>query len=200
MKINALDVSALPPVVTGPRATIWWGVTGLLAIEGTMFGLLFASYFYLARNFAAWPPAGTRRPDLLFGTINMLLMLISVWPMRVAQRAGWREERAALPVPLTICTAAGVAAVVLRFIELNTVHTRWDTHAYGSIVWTILGMHLIHLLASTFELGLLALLMQWGQAERKHFVDVDINALYWYFVVFAWLPLYATIYFAPRFL
>jgi cytochrome c oxidase subunit I+III len=187
-------------VTSGPRSTIWWGVAGLLAIEGTMFALLFACYFYYARNFAAWPPSGTPRPDILLGTINMALMLISVWPMRLAQRAGWREDRPALPLPLAICTIAGLLCLALRFLEFDAVHTKWDTHAYGSIVWSILGMHLVHLLTSTFELGLLTVLMHTGEVERKHFVDVDVNALYWYFVVFAWVPLYATIYFAPRLL
>ena len=30
------------------------------------------------------------------------------------------------------------------------------------------------------------------------FVDVSENALYWYFVVFTWLPIYAIVYFGPR--
>ena len=38
-----LDVSDLPAFAFGARATLWWGVWGLIAIEGTMFGLLIAS-------------------------------------------------------------------------------------------------------------------------------------------------------------
>ena len=41
--------------------------------------------------------------------------------------------------------------------------------------------------------GLLA-----GPIEEKRFVDVSENSLYWYFVVLAWLPIYAVIYIAPR--
>jgi cytochrome c oxidase subunit I+III len=29
-------------------------------------------------------------------------------------------------------------------------------------------------------------------------VDVEDNAVYWYFVVAAWLPIYGVIYWAPR--
>jgi cytochrome c oxidase subunit I+III len=29
-------------------------------------------------------------------------------------------------------------------------------------------------------------------------VDASENAMYWYFVVIAWLPIYAVIYLAPR--
>jgi cytochrome c oxidase subunit I+III len=32
----------------------------------------------------------------------------------------------------------------------------------------------------------------------KRFVDVSENALYWWFVVLTWLPIYATLYLAPR--
>ena len=39
-----------------------------------------------------------------------------------------------------------------------------------------------------------------GHAEPKRMVDVSENALYWYFVVFSWIPVYLTIYFAPRWL
>jgi cytochrome c oxidase subunit 1/cytochrome c oxidase subunit I+III len=31
-------------------------------------------------------------------------------------------------------------------------------------------------------------------------VDRNVNALYWYFVVLVWLPIYAIIYFTPRIL
>ena len=33
--------------------------------------------------------------------------------------------------------------------------------------------------------------------ERPRFVDVSENALYWYFVVWSWLPIYAVVYGAP---
>jgi heme/copper-type cytochrome/quinol oxidase subunit 3 len=62
----------------------------------------------------------------------------------------------------------------------------------------MLGMHVIHLLASTIENIIIAVLMLRGPVERKHFVDTNVNALYWYFVVLVWLPVYAIIYFAPR--
>ena len=35
--------------------------------------------------------------------------------------------------------------------------------------------------------------------EGKRFQDADENAGYWYFVVLTWIPIYAVIYLAPRF-
>jgi heme/copper-type cytochrome/quinol oxidase subunit 3 len=193
-----LDVSALPATAFGPRTTIWWGVVGLLAIEGTMFGILISSYFYLSKNFSTWPPLGTPPPDLGAASANMVLLLASIWPMRAAHRAAFKSQRRPIWVALAICTAIGFAALALRASEFRAMHIRWDANAYGSIVWTTLGMHTGHLIASTLENILLMLLMRAGPVERKHFVDVNVNAVYWYFVVLAWLPVYAIIYFAPR--
>ena len=36
---------------------------------------------------------------------------------------------------------------------------RYDSNAYGSITWTILGVHLTHLLAGTIETFLIGLVM-----------------------------------------
>ena len=40
--------------------------------------------------------------------------------------------------------------------------------------------------------------MFFGRVDEQRFVDVSENALYWYFVVISWLPIYAVIYLAPR--
>jgi cytochrome c oxidase subunit I+III len=37
-----------------------------------------------------------------------------------------------------------------------------------------------------------------GPLEGRRFVDVSENAVYWLFVVFSWLPVYAVIYGVPR--
>ena len=57
-----IDVRTLPAKAFGPRTTIWWGVLGLLTIEGTMFGILVASYFYLTKNFSACRRSALHRP------------------------------------------------------------------------------------------------------------------------------------------
>jgi heme/copper-type cytochrome/quinol oxidase subunit 3 len=38
-----------------------------------------------------------------------------------------------------------------------------------------------------------------GAVDANRFVDVSENAVYWNFVVLSWLPIYAVIYLAPRF-
>ena len=53
-------------------------------------------------------------------------------------------------------------------------------------------------LSRTFVSAVLAVLMFTGPIEEHRFVDVEENAVYWYFVVLAWLPIYGVIYWTPR--
>ena len=198
MSVRNLDVSTLPPIAFGTRCAIWWGTIGLLTIEGTMFGLLVAAYLYLGIHADSWPPTGTPPPALAAAIVNVVLLLATTAPMIVAHRAALRERKRPIGIALGVCTLAGLAILVLRGFELAALGCRWDSHAYGSITWTILGMHTGHLVASTLENFLIALLMLRGPVERKHFVDASVNAVYWYFVVASWLLLHALVFWGPR--
>ena len=49
-----------------------------------------------------------------------------------------------------------------------------------------------------WDTAVLDVLFFTGPLEGKRFSDVSENALYWYFVVLSWLPIYAVVYWAPR--
>jgi len=87
---------------------------------------------------------------------------------------------------------------MLRGLELTALNVRWDTDAYGSIVWMIMLLHTTHLVTDTWDTTVLDVLFFTGPLEGKRYVDVNENAIYWNFVVLSWLPTYAVIYFGPR--
>jgi heme/copper-type cytochrome/quinol oxidase subunit 3 len=99
---------------------------------------------------------------------------------------------------LLICLLIGLAAIVLRSFEFGAVKFRWDSNAYGSIVWFILGMHMLHLITLTCETLLLTGWAFMREFDMKHRVDITALAIYWYWVVGIWMVLYAVVYFAPR--
>jgi heme/copper-type cytochrome/quinol oxidase subunit 3 len=84
---------------------------------------------------------------------------------------------------------------VFEFVHLNV---QWDHDAYGSIVWLLLGLHTTHIVTDFLDSLVLTALMFTGPIEERRFIDVEENAVYWYFVVLAWLPIYGVIYWAPR--
>jgi cytochrome c oxidase subunit I+III len=134
-------------------------------------------------------------------TLNAAILTISVLPMfYVAKLALRRDKVRIIGVWLLVCVVFGIAAAVLRILEFKGVHTRWDTNAYGSIVWSILAVHFAHIIAATLETLVIAILMFVGPVEEKHFTDITVNAVYWYFVAISWVVLYAIVFIAPRFM
>jgi cytochrome c oxidase subunit 3 len=167
--------------------------------EGAGFAILVVTYFYIRRNFDSWPPPRTVLPDLGVSTLNVAVMVTGIFPMFHTARLALRHERPrTLGFWLLVCVLFGVIAAILRVLEFKAVHTRWDSNAYGSIVWAILGVHFAHILAATLETLVIAILMFRGPVEEKHFVDITVNAVYWYFVALSWVAMYAIVFLAPR--
>src|SRR5205823_5538015 len=83
-------------------------------------------------------------------------------------------------------------------LEFTTLNVTCSNDAYGSIVWLLLGLHTTHIATDVVDTGVLTALMFIGPVEEQRFVDVEENAVYWYFVVLTWLPIYGVIYWAPR--
>jgi cytochrome c oxidase subunit III len=198
---RSLDVSALPTIAYGPRATIWWGVLGLMAIEGTALAIVGVTYLYLRQNFATWPPAGTPLPVLGAATGELGVLLASVVPMAFVDWLARREQRRLVAIGLGVMVLFGLASIGLRALQFaGALGCRWDSNAYGSVVWTLLGMHAAHVVTSTLENALLMAVLVVGPVERKDFVDAHVNAFYWYFIAAIWIPTYALVYLAPRWL
>jgi len=194
---RALDVSGLAPGAFGHRSILWWGTAGIALIEGTAFALAIGAYFYLRLRNDTWPP-NVPPPDLTWGTLNTLILLASAVPNELAKKAGERLDLRGVRLWLVVCLVFGVGFNVVRALEFTTLNCLWTTNAYGSIVWFLLGLHTTHIVTDVLDTGVLALLMFTGPIEEKRFVDVSENAVYWYFVVLAWLPIYVVLYWAPR--
>jgi cytochrome c oxidase subunit 3 len=195
---RVLDVSHLPTTGFGPRMTLWWGMIVFIAIEATVLAMLMVTYLYMWMFAAAWPPADTSPPGILWATLQAALMAASMPLGFYTDRAAQREDDHRTLVLLLAMIAAGAASLGLRAAELADLNVRWDTNAYGSVLWTILLVHAAHVLAETVENILLAVVFWSGWREKKHFVDVHANMVYWYFVAGGWLLLYGLVAIVPR--
>lgn len=196
---RVLDVSALPDHAFGHKGLIWWGTTGFMVIEGSMFVMVLIIYFYLRLRVDQWPPS-LANPDLFYGTLNIIVLLVSALPNHFAKKAAEKFSLAGSQFWLALCTLFGLALLVIRAFEFTTLNCRWDDNAYGSIVWVLLGLHTMHLATDVVDTGVLTALMFTGPITHKRFVDVSENGLYWYFIVLWWIPIYLTLYWVPRWL
>jgi heme/copper-type cytochrome/quinol oxidase subunit 3 len=195
---RAIDASTLPTITFGSRSLMWWATLGFSTIEGWTTILLIGSYLYLRQNYDAWPPLRTPVPSLVMPTINLALMALSIVPTTLALKAGQRLDTTAVRRWLLITCIVSVPIVVLRWWELWALRTRWDTNAYGSAAWTIVGFHTSLLLLDVIDTLGLTLFFWFRRLPMKAYTDVGDNSFYWYFTIGVWLPVYLIVYVGPR--
>jgi cytochrome c oxidase subunit III len=193
----ALDVGMLPNHAFGFRSVMWWATICMIAIESMAFALAITSYLYLKGRVPHWP-AGVPTPGLFWGTLNVVILVASAWPNLLARKAAERYDIAGVRLWMAIALAFALAFNIVRFLEFQQLNVRWDTNAYGSVTWFLLGLHTTHVLTDFMDSTVLAAVMFCGRVDENRFVDVSENAMYWNFVVLSWLPIYAVIYLAPR--
>jgi cytochrome c oxidase subunit 3 len=195
----AIDVSALPSVAFGKSNTTWLGNVLYMMIEGTMFALLFASYFYLRTRASDWPPIQSP-PNLNFGVINAILFLLSLIPAGYAQKVAPTADRGRIRLALAGLAFFAIVNMVLRGFELANLNCRWYDNAYGSIIWSLIGLHTGHLITEFIETVSILGIAFTPKMEGTRLADVAINSDYWYFVVVTALLVDFIIYGTTRFL
>jgi cytochrome c oxidase subunit III len=192
------DISELPTVTFGPRSLMWWGTLGFMTIEGWTTALLVGAYLYLRQNYDAWPPLRTPYPSLLIPSINLALLLVSIAPAIMVAKAAKKLDEPGVKRWLVIMCVAAVPTLVLRWWELWALNTRWDTTAYGSAAWTIVGFHTSLLLLDILDTLGITLFFFMKKLPVKSFSDACDNSFYWYFTVGVWIPIYLIVYVGPR--
>lgn len=193
-----LDLGKLPLHGLGTASVTWWGTLAFMLIEGTGFALAIAVYLYLMSLATAWP-INTQAPDLLPGTLVTLILLASLVPNVLLSRWAERQDLRKVRIGIVTMSILGTVPLIVRIFEFPALKVSWDSNAYGSVVWTLLGLHTIHIITDLVDTLVLAALMftRHGLSSRR-FGDVQDNAMYWNFVVATWLPIYGCIYWLAR--
>ena len=114
---------------------------GFIIIEGTTLFICVMTYFYLRKNFPSWPPEHIYRPGLVAPTLQVLLMLGSIIPMRWVDRHSSRLDINGVRSGLLLCSLLILLMCVLRVFEFQALKVRWDTSAYGSAAWAVVFAH-----------------------------------------------------------
>lgn len=183
----------------GRKNIYWWGMALLIVIEITLFSLLIAAYFFMKMRSPAWPPEEIGNPSLLVPTINTGVLIVSGLAMNYGDRAIRKGNNKGLLIGQTVALLLAIVFVALKYYEYFVINDYdWTTHAYGSLTWLMAGFHTAHVI-SVFLKGLLMYVLAWmGTYTKEDHVAIEVNGLYWAFVVVIWIPLYLTIYISPH--
>jgi cytochrome c oxidase subunit 3 len=191
------DLSDLPESAFGSRTLIWWGVLGFMLIEGGGFALAMGSYLFLMGHTNPWPPR-FQFPGLLVSGLFTAILILSEIPNMMTAKAAKAQDERKTQLGLVVMSLIGLGLIAIRFFEFRALNCRWDDNAYGSIVWALLFLHTTHLVTDLADTLVLTVFTFTHEVETDRFSDVADNSNYWRFVVLAWLPIYALVYWLPR--
>jgi cytochrome c oxidase subunit 3 len=194
-----LDVSGLPSVAFGHRNTTWLANIFFMAIEGMMFALMFATYFYLRTRSTDWPP-GHLPPALKYGAANAVIFCLSVIPAWVVRKRAPELDRRAVRNGLLALSLFALASTIIRVFEFSALNCNWTDDAYSSTVWVLIGMHSGHLVTELIETVVLLAISFTPKMEGTRLADAAINSDYWFFVVITGWIVDLLIYGTTRFL
>jgi heme/copper-type cytochrome/quinol oxidase subunit 3 len=187
-------IEHLPVEVEGSRATGWWGMVLFVVTELALFGSALASYFYLRFQSPTWPPPGIEKPDLFWGSIATVLLLSSSIPVYLGERSIERGNLRGLQIGLAVAIALAIAFLAIQAHEYASATFSWRDDAYGSLFFTITGLHGLHVIGGILVLAFLELRAARRTVDAEHHLAVTTGALYWHFVDVVWIVIFPVVY------
>ena len=175
------------------RPPAWWGMLGLIATESALFATLVATYFYLrAQSDTGWPPVGIDKPSVIVPLVATVVLVPSSVALALAIR---RPDEARLWIGVAIGLGLAFLALEAWVIDsaLDDVHPQTD--AYGSIFYTLAGLHWVHVAAGVV-IAAWALSRTW--IGPTPVVAIAVAALYWHFTNALAVALLVTLTLSPH--
>ncbi len=178
----------LPAVGDGPRNFGWWGM---------------ASYFYIRfRTGPVWPPDGIEAPKLKLVLIMSAILWSSSIPVHLAHGAIRHGAQRRLRFYLALGFLLGAAFLALQCLVEYPDIARHEftprTDAYGSMFFTITGLHGAHVAVGLLMSAWVQLRARQGAFDRHRHVSVQNFVMYWHFVDVVWVFVLATLYLSPH--
>jgi cytochrome c oxidase subunit 3 len=191
------------------REAVSFGVWAFLASEVLFFGGLFLGYAIYRH---AYPEAfilAAKETDIVYGTLNTIILMTSSLTMAIAVRAAERELRRATVICLLATLALGACFLVVKGFEYRDDIAKGfvpgphfslqpaQTQIFWAFYWVMTGVHAIHL---TIGIGAVStityLLVRRRVAPESPMFEAV--ALYWHLVDVIWVVLLPLLYLVGR--
>jgi cytochrome c oxidase subunit 3 len=193
------------------------GMWIFLATEVLFFGGMFTLYTAYYIDFTAAFRAGSRHMEIVWGTINTAVLLISSLTMALAVWNADHGHRKTAIRFLLATMALGTAFVLIKAIEYHnhfheghwpggvggfefpgTEQMRKNAQIFFALYFTMTGFHALHMLIGIAAVGTLILLLLKGKYPPGHTEPIEMTGLYWHFVDIVWIFLFPLFYLIGR--
>lgn len=189
------------------------GMWVFLATEILFFGVLFAGYTICRIRFPEAFVLGSRHTDMLMGTADTAVLLLSSCLAALAVRdvqLGGRRSAAWL---LAGTASLGCAFLVLHGLEYHDEykeglipvlnykppgHPPTAMALFFCLYYAITGFHSLHVAIGVVLLARLAWMAGRGAFAPDYYGPVEITTLYWHLVDIVWIFVYPLLYLVGR--
>jgi heme/copper-type cytochrome/quinol oxidase subunit 3 len=185
---------AQPGTYEHSRSVNRLGLYIFIMSEAVLFANLIAGYLYLRFIQPQWPPEGTEHLDLLFPTVNTVILIASGLPMHWAHKAVEKGNRQHLIIGLALTILLGGIFLGGQGWEYANAGFTPATNIFGSTFFTLTGFHGAHVIVGLTFLVITFILALRGRFTAERFFPVEAAALYWHFVDVVWVVLFVVLY------
>ena len=142
---NAAEAARLARARLG-LPTALWGMIMVIASEGTLFGALLGTYWYLHLRAPHWPPAGIPEPRVVVPMVLAGVLLLTSIPVQLASRAVRSGRLATTRFFIVVALVVQSGYFAFEVHDLGDELKRFDIarNAYSSIYYTLLGADHAH--------------------------------------------------------
>jgi len=167
----------------------------LITTEALVFFALLSSYFFVRAGAPHWPLGGIEQPPLDRISFCTAVLLGSTIPVVWAERGIRKGDVRQLQVGLLAGFLMGLAFVAHQFLlEWPELHLGRRDNAYGSLFYTITGLHGLHVIAGLL-MSLVVQAKAWtGRFDAEHHTTVEVFSLYWHFVDAVWVFVFSSLF------
>jgi len=182
-----------PPPVADRYDKAGWGMLVVIATEGMIFLVLLAANFFLRATAKEWPPPGIEQPELLQASIYSVVLIGSSVPVFWADAAIKRGHIGQAQLGLLLSWLMGAVFLVHTVFDFDALHFGWRDNSYGSIYYTVIGLHALHVFVGLLFGGLVQVKLQRGLLDANRHLTLDVFSLYWHFVDVVWIFVFSSL-------
>jgi cytochrome c oxidase subunit 3 len=170
------------------------GLITFLASEVMLFGSFFTAFFYLRyANYPVFPPHPYDIPKKLTG-INTCILISSSFTMHWALVSVKRNNRLGLVLGLALTLGLGLTFLGIQMYEYRNIGFTPESGAFGSAFFCLTGLHGTHVFIGATLLAIALVRSLRGHYSAENHMGVELTGIYWHFVDFVWVILYAIVY------
>jgi cytochrome c oxidase subunit 3 len=190
------------------------GMWIFLATEVLFFGGMITGYAYYRTVHTAAFVEGSSHLDVVLGTINTAVLLLSSFTMVLAVRGAQTDNRRATVAFLAATIALGSVFLGIKsyeysvkFVEhhvpgasfsLGQTHNPavnpGNVELFFSLYFGMTGLHAVHMIVGVGVVAVICVLAWRGRFSSRYSTPLEITGLYWHFIDIVWVFLFPLLY------